>query len=61
MSSDHHIPLHFQSLTLKMSSMNRAYRPLLDTLLKEFPAVGIVGPRQCGKTTLLAHVCGWRR
>jgi predicted AAA+ superfamily ATPase len=33
--------------------MKRAYEDLLTTYLKLFPCVAIIGPRQCGKTTLL--------
>ncbi len=36
-----------------MQGMKRAYQPLLERYLEQFPCVGIVGPRQCGKTTLL--------
>ena len=42
--------------------MKRAYEPLLLELLVEFPCVGLFGPRQCGKTTLLQSLPeGWRR
>lgn len=42
--------------------MRRAYEPLLLELLEEFPCVGLIGPRQCGKTTLLQALPeGWRR
>lgn len=33
--------------------MKRAYSSLLKEFLKTFPCVGIIGPRQCGKTTFL--------
>ena len=33
--------------------MRRAYQDLLTELLQRFPCVAILGPRQCGKTTLL--------
>jgi len=33
--------------------MRRAYQTLLEEYLTLFPCVAIVGPRQCGKTTLL--------
>jgi hypothetical protein len=33
--------------------MKRAYEALLDEYLRDFPVVAIIGPRQCGKTTLL--------
>lgn len=42
--------------------MSRPYHLLLETLLEDFPAVAIVGPRQCGKTTLLGELPpGWKR
>jgi hypothetical protein len=42
--------------------MKRAYVALLETHLEDFPGVVIVGPRQCGKTTLLAELPpGWKR
>jgi hypothetical protein len=33
--------------------MKRAYEALLAEYLRMFPCVGLVGARQCGKTTLL--------
>jgi uncharacterized protein len=36
-----------------MHGMKRAYESLLQSYLKIFPCVAIVGVRQCGKTTLL--------
>jgi predicted AAA+ superfamily ATPase len=36
-----------------MKHVPRAARGRLDRLLKEFPAVLVVGPRQCGKSTLV--------
>lgn len=36
--------------------INRAVTPYLELLLEEFPAVGILGPRQVGKTTLAKQV-----
>lgn len=33
--------------------MERLYEPLLRQLLRQFPAVAVLGPRQCGKTTLV--------
>ncbi|MFB3893142.1 MAG: ATP-binding protein [Phycisphaerae bacterium] len=42
--------------------MKRAYEPLLKEYLKAFPCVGVIGPRQCGKTTLLGSLPkAWRR
>jgi uncharacterized protein len=36
-----------------MQGMKRAYEALLNEYLRKFPVVAILGPRQCGKTTLL--------
>jgi len=45
-----------------MAPMKRAYGPLLEEHPEDFPGVVIVGPRQCGKTTLLAELPpGWKR
>ena len=33
--------------------MERAYKKLLDELIQYFPCVAVIGPRQCGKTTLV--------
>ena len=33
--------------------MKRSYEALLNEYLRDFPVVAIIGPRQCGKTTLL--------
>jgi predicted AAA+ superfamily ATPase len=33
--------------------MKRLYEPLLREYLRHFPCVALIGPRQCGKTTLL--------
>lgn len=35
--------------------IERAYAPVLRRLLRRFPAVTILGPRQCGKTTFIRH------
>ncbi len=35
--------------------INRAAEPTLHRYLSNFPAVGITGPRQSGKSTLLQH------
>ena len=40
----------------------RHYTSLLHEYLGYFPCVGLVGPRQCGKTTLLGELdAGWKR
>ncbi|OGJ93708.1 MAG: hypothetical protein A2487_06470 [Candidatus Raymondbacteria bacterium RifOxyC12_full_50_8] len=36
--------------------MKRGYKQLLDEYLTIFPCVAIIGPRQCGKTTLLSEL-----
>lgn len=36
---------------------NRFIQTQLLELLQNFPAVALLGPRQCGKTTLATHVC----
>lgn len=38
----------------------RSLEPVLAQALREFPVVVLVGPRQSGKTTLLAHTVGAR-
>jgi len=44
-----------------MQGMKRAYERLLREYLRSFPCVGVIGPRQCGKTTLLGALPGeWR-
>ena len=44
-----------------MQDMRRAYEPLLQEYLRTFPCVGIIGPRQAGKTTLLHTLPeGWK-
>ncbi len=45
-----------------MLGMKRAYETLLREYLRTFPCVGIIGPRQCGKTTLLKTLpAAWKR
>jgi len=45
-----------------MQGMRRACEPLLAVYLAGFPCVAIIGPRQCGKTTLAGSLpAGWRR
>jgi predicted AAA+ superfamily ATPase len=42
--------------------MKRAYEAVLREYLRVFPAVAIIGPRQCGKTTLLGTLpSSWKR
>lgn len=42
--------------------MRRKYQELLEELLSLFPCVAILGPRQCGKTTLLGTLPDqWKR
>lgn len=42
--------------------MKRVYESLLKQYLADFPCVAIIGPRQCGKTTLLETLPkGWKR
>ena len=41
--------------------LKRHYETLLKEYLEMFPCVGIIGPRQCGKTTLLQTLPeGWK-
>lgn len=41
--------------------MHRGYEQLLHEYLAYFPCVALIGPRQCGKTTLLQKLsAGWR-
>ena len=45
-----------------MRGMNRVYERLLHEYLRLFPVVAVLGPRQCGKTTLLHCLPKeWRR
>jgi hypothetical protein len=42
--------------------MKRSYAALLQSYLKTFPCVALLGVRQCGKTTLLQTLpAGWKR
>src|SRR6056297_26665 len=37
--------------------INRTVEHTLRQLLKQYPVVAVMGPRQSGKTTLVRHVC----
>ena len=39
-----------------MSFYSRQMQPLLRSLIKQFPAILVTGPRQVGKSTLLQHI-----
>jgi predicted AAA+ superfamily ATPase len=39
-----------------MKYLNRTLQDALKTRLEQFPAVAVLGPRQCGKSTLARHV-----
>ncbi len=53
--------LHFQSDPFILQGMNRSYAALLREYLTLFPCVALIGPRQCGKTTLLGTLPeGWQ-
>jgi len=53
--------LQYQSCAFIFVSMIRHYESLIKVLLADFPCVVVLGPRQCGKTTLLhALGAGWR-
>ena len=48
--------------TCILHGVKRCYENLLNKYLKQFPCVGIIGPRQCGKTTLLKSLpLEWKR
>lgn len=54
--------LHFKINGFILQGMKRACKPLLDEYLAGFPCVSIIGPRQCGKTTLTRSLpAEWRR
>ncbi len=45
-----------------MQGMERNYQTLLNEYLTLFPCVALIGPRQCGKTTLLGNLDkSWRK
>jgi len=54
--------LHEQTLFLwkiyMMEYLNRDVTETVRKYLKSFPAVAILGPRQCGKSTLAKHITG---
>ncbi len=41
-----------------MVYINRAITKALEKNLKHFPALAVLGPRQCGKSTLVKHLAG---
>jgi len=45
--------LYFQSECFILQGMERVYKKLIKEYLQYFPCVALIGPRQCGKTTLL--------
>jgi predicted AAA+ superfamily ATPase len=52
---NHHFEyaLHFETQYFNLHAMKRLYEALIKECLSNFPCVVILGPRQCGKTTLL--------
>ncbi len=54
--------LHYQTQCFIMHAMKRIYEGLIKNYLAEFPCVVVLGPRQCGKTTLLGTLdSSWQR
>jgi predicted AAA+ superfamily ATPase len=54
--------LQYESSGFILQCMRRACEPLLAEYLAGFPCVAVIGPRQCGKTTLAGLLpAGWRR
>ena len=54
--------LHFQTPCFILHGMKRIYEALVRAHLADFPCVVILGPRQCGKTTVLGTLdANWRR
>jgi predicted AAA+ superfamily ATPase len=45
-------------MTLEMDCKNRCALPLVSEMLGMFPMVAVLGPRQCGKTTLVQSLPG---
>ncbi len=41
---------------LRMAYIQRTIEPLIQRALQEFPALALMGPRRCGKTTVLQHL-----
>lgn len=57
-----HFTLHSETCGFIMQGMQRDCQQLLYEYLDGFPCVAIVGPRQCGKTTLAGSLAAdWRR
>lgn len=55
------LTLQYQTHCFKMQGMKRSYEKLIKEYLKFFPCVAIIGPRQCGKTTLMSELLqGWK-
>lgn len=50
--------MHFQSYSFIMQGVKRDYLELLKEQLQFFPCVAVLGPRQCGKTTLVQSMEG---
>lgn len=50
--------MHFVTQQSILHGMIRSAEPFLRELLELFPVVAILGPRQCGKSTLMRQVAG---
>jgi len=48
--------MYFLWLTMKMHDLDRKLKQRIVKLLDYFPAVALLGPRQCGKTTLAFEI-----
>jgi predicted AAA+ superfamily ATPase len=54
--------LHFKTQGFILQGIQRACEPLFAEYLAAFPCIAILGPRQCGKTTLAGALpADWRR
>jgi predicted AAA+ superfamily ATPase len=54
--------LQFASYTFNMHTyIKRGIEPVVKKNLRDFPVVAILGPRQCGKSTLAKHVISVRK